>query len=142
MTLIYSKMIFEMHLRSVSRAASQWLGIFKKSWRAFIIDYFLGDAFEVLSCPLFSTVLQCDARLPIHTLSYWGVFDCDIAHRRLLRCYVMYICCTRPGVTRCIPSLWCSTWAYDPERVTRRALGAHRCIFAHPRCRTSQYRRT
>ena len=30
-----AKMTFEKHLRSVSRAASQWLGIFKKSWQVF-----------------------------------------------------------------------------------------------------------
>ena len=30
-----SKMTFEKHLRSVSRAASQRLGIFRKSWRLF-----------------------------------------------------------------------------------------------------------
>ena len=31
----YSKMTFEKHLRSVSRAASQRLGILRKSWRVF-----------------------------------------------------------------------------------------------------------
>ena len=31
----YTKMIFEKHLRSVSRAASQGLGILRKSWRLF-----------------------------------------------------------------------------------------------------------
>ena len=30
-----------------------------------------GDAFEVLSCQFFNTVLQCGVRLPIHTLNYW-----------------------------------------------------------------------
>ena len=32
---------------------------------------FLGDAFVVLSCPFWSFVLQCGARLSIHTLNYW-----------------------------------------------------------------------
>ena len=31
-----------------------------------MIDRFLGDAFWVLSCPFWSTVLQCGARLPMH----------------------------------------------------------------------------
>ena len=31
----YSKMILEKHLRSVSRGASQRLGILRKSWRVF-----------------------------------------------------------------------------------------------------------
>ena len=31
---------------------------------------------------------------------------------------------------------------YVPVRVTRGAVIAHRCTYAPPRCRTSQYRRT
>ena len=38
-----------------------------------MIDHFLRDASGVLSCPFWSTVLQCGARLPIHTLNYWTV---------------------------------------------------------------------
>ena len=62
-----------------------------------MIDRFLGDAFEVLSCQFWSTVLQSGARLPIHTLIKLvdrtvsgprfltvGVFECDTAHRRSL----------------------------------------------------------
>ena len=46
------------HLRSVSITASQRLGILRKSWRVFhMIDRFLGDAFGVLSCQFWSTVL-------------------------------------------------------------------------------------
>ena len=52
----------------------------------------LGRCFRVLSCPFWSTVLQCGAQLPIHTLNYWilsqwcpvfnwGVFEFVIAHR-------------------------------------------------------------
>ena len=57
-------------LRSVSRIASQKLGILRKSWRVFHDIRFLGDAVEVLSFPFWSTVEQCGARLPIHTLNY------------------------------------------------------------------------
>ena len=41
-----SKMTFEKRLRTVSRAASQRLGILRKSWQA--TDCFLGDALGVL----------------------------------------------------------------------------------------------
>ena len=61
-----SKMTFEKHLRSVSRAISQRLGIL-------MIDRSLADAFGFLSCQFWSTVLQCGARLQIHTLNYWTV---------------------------------------------------------------------
>ena len=66
-----SKMTFEKHLRSVSRAASQRLGILKNPGKCSMIDRFLGDAFGVLSCQFWSIVLQSGARLPIHTLNYW-----------------------------------------------------------------------
>ena len=36
-----SKMTFEKHLRSVSRAASQWLGILCKSWQVFHVRLLL-----------------------------------------------------------------------------------------------------
>ena len=60
-----------------------------------MIYHFWRDAFGVLSCSFWSTVLQCGVRLPIHTLIKLlgraisgarfltgGVFECDIAHRR------------------------------------------------------------
>ena len=47
------------------------------SWRSpgkySMIDHFLGDAFGFFSCQFWSTVLQCGALLPIHTLNYWTV---------------------------------------------------------------------
>ena len=36
-----------------------------------MIYRFLGDVFGVFSCPFWSTVPQCGARLPIHTLNCW-----------------------------------------------------------------------
>ena len=65
------KMTFEKHLRSVSRAASQRLGILSKSWRVFHDRALVGDAFGVLSCQFWNIVLHSGARLPIHTLNYW-----------------------------------------------------------------------
>ena len=67
-----SKMTFEKHLRSVSRGASQRLGILRKSWRVFHDRSLLARCFRVfLSCQFWSIVLQSGARLPIHTLNYW-----------------------------------------------------------------------
>ena len=66
-----SKMTFEKHLRSVSRAVSQRLGILRNFLQVFhVIDYFFGDAFGVLSCPFWNTALRYGARLPIHALNY------------------------------------------------------------------------
>ena len=67
------KLTFEKHVHLVSRAASERLGILRKSWRVSMIGYFLRDASGILSCPLWSTVLQGGAQLPIHTLNYWTV---------------------------------------------------------------------
>ena len=44
-----SKRIFEKHLRSVSKAASQRLGSLRKSWQEFQVNCFLGCALRVLS---------------------------------------------------------------------------------------------
>ena len=68
-----SKLTFEKHLRSVSRAASQRLGILRKSWRVFhdkllIAEMFWGfclASFGILFC---SVVLGCQKK---HTLNYW-----------------------------------------------------------------------
>ena len=68
-----SKMTFEKHLRQVSRAASQRLGILRKSRRVFHDRSLLGRCFRGLSCQFWSAVLQSGARLPIHTLNYWTV---------------------------------------------------------------------
>ena len=64
------KMKFEKHLRSVSIETSQRLIISGSLVEFSMINCFLRDAFGVLSCPFWSTVLQCGARLLIHTLNY------------------------------------------------------------------------
>ena len=74
-----------------------------------LIVRFLRYAFGILHCQFWSTVLQCRARLPIHTLNYWtvqsvvpvsnwGCVECDIAHRRSA---AVRVCGIRSGVTRC-----------------------------------------
>ena len=70
-----SKITFEKHLRSVSRAASQRLGTLRKSWRVFHDRLLLGRCFRGFVLHVWSAVLQCGARLPIHTLNYWTVLS-------------------------------------------------------------------
>ena len=47
-----SKMTFDKHLRSVSRAASQRLGILRKSWRVFHDRSLLGRYFRGFTLPV------------------------------------------------------------------------------------------
>ena len=67
----YSKMTFEKHLRCVSRAASQWLGIWRKSWEVFHDRLLLGRCFMGFVLPV---------------LEYCSAFWCSAAgaHLRLL----------------------------------------------------------
>ena len=110
-----SKMTFEKHLRSVSRAASQILGILRKSWRPFHDRSLLGRWFRGFVLPVSETscftirgfAVWCSAG-DTHLLNRavsgsrfltWGVFECDIVHRRSVAVLCMlYI---RSGVTQC-----------------------------------------
>ena len=101
-----SKMTFEKHLRFVSRAASQRLGILRKSWRVFHERSLLG----VLSCLFWSTVLQCGARLPMNTLNYWTVQSvvpgfwlrvCLSVTLLIVDPLQYCVCCIRSSVTLC-----------------------------------------
>ena len=69
----------------------------------------------------------------------WGVFECDIAHRRSVAvlCTLYKIRCnTVHPLNGALPA------SYVPMRVTRGAMVAHRYTYTPPRCRTSQCRRT
>ena len=66
------KITFVKHLRSVSRAASQRLGILRKSSWVFHDRSLLVRCSRGFVLP-WSSFLQCGARLPIHTLNYWTV---------------------------------------------------------------------
>ena len=89
-----SKMTFEKHLRSVSRAASQRLGILRKSWRVFRDRSLLGRCFLGIVLPVleYCTAVWCsaaDTHLKIVDRAVsgarfltGGVFECDIAQRR------------------------------------------------------------
>ena len=58
-----SKLTFEKHLRLVSRAASQRLGILRKSWRAFHDKLLIGRCFWgfVLSVLEYCSAVWCSA---------------------------------------------------------------------------------
>ena len=87
-------MIFEKHLRSVSIAASQRLGILRKSWRVFHDRSLLGRYFRGFVLPVLeygsavrSSAADTHLALPHSAVSgarflTGGVFECDIAHRR------------------------------------------------------------
>ena len=87
-------MTFEKHLRSVSRAASQRLGILRKSWRVFHVRSLLGRCFRDFVLPVFlycSVVLWSASVTNLKLLHRavsgarlltGGMFECDIPHRR------------------------------------------------------------
>ena len=85
-----SKMTFEKHLRSVSRAASQRFGILRKSGRVFASWEMLSGL--VLSVLEYCSAVWCsaaDGHLKLLDRAVSGarfltasVFECDIAHRR------------------------------------------------------------
>ena len=105
-----SKMTFENHLRSVSRAASQCLGILRKSWQVFHDRLLLGRSFRGFVLPglEYCSAVWCSAADTHLKLLYrvvtgacfltGGVFECDLAHRRSVAVFCML---TRSGVTHC-----------------------------------------
>ena len=142
-------MTFENHLRSVSRAASQKLGIFRKSWRVFHDRSLLGRCFLGFVLPVleYCSAVWCSAAdthlkqmdLAVSGVRFLtgGVFECDISHRSS----VAVLCILYN--TRCNPMHLLNSalpGPYVPVRVTRGALVTNRYTYAPPRCRTSQYR--
>ena len=91
-----SKMTFEKHLRSVSKAVSQRLGILRKSWRVFHDRSLLGRCFrgfvvsvlEYCSAVWFSAadthLKLLDRAVSGARYLTGGVFECDISHRRFV----------------------------------------------------------
>ena len=145
-----SKMTFEKHLRSVSRAASQRLGILGTSWLVFHDRSLLGRCFRGFVMPVleYCSAVWCSAadthlKLLDRAVSgalflTGGVFECDIAHRRFVAvlCMLYKVRCNLVHpLNGALPG------PYLPVRVTRGALVAHRYTYAPPRCRTSQYSR-
>ena len=103
-------MIFEKHLRSVSRAASQSFGILRKTWQVFHDRSLLGRCFRGFVLPVleYCSLVWCsaaDTHLKLRDLAVSGarflkigVFECDIARRRSLA----VLCCMLYKI-RCIP---------------------------------------
>ena len=146
-----SKMTFEKHLRSASRAASQRLFILRKSWRVFHDRSLLGRCFLgfVLPALEYCSAVWCSAadthlKLVDRAVSgtrflTGGVFECDICHRRSVAvlCMLYKIRCNPVHpLNGVLPG------PYVPVRVTRGALVAHRYTYAPPHCRTLQYSKT
>ena len=144
-------MTFEKHLRSVSRAASQRLGIFRKSWRVFHDKFIIGRCFRGFVLPVsgYCSAVRCspaDTHLKLvdRVISgdYFiagGVLNCNLSHRRSVSvlCMLYKIRCNPKH-----PLCGALPVPHVPVRVTRGTLIAHRYTFVPPRCRTSQYRRT
>ena len=146
-----SKMTFEKHLRSVSRAASQRLGTLRKSWRVFHDRSLLGRCFLGFVLPVLEhcSAVWCSVddthrKLLDRVVSgarflTGGVFECYIAHRRSVAvlCMLHKIRCNPMHVLNgALPG------PHVPVRVTRGALVAHRYTYAPPFCRTSRYSKT
>ena len=138
-----SKMTFEKHLRSISRADSQRLGILRKSFRVFHDRSLLERCFRGFVLPVleYCSAVWCsaaDAHLKLLDRAVsgdrfltGGVFVCDIAHRRSV---ATLFCCIRSGVTRC--NLFMVLYVprpYVPVRVIRGALVVHRYTYPPPR---------
>ena len=146
-----SKMIFEKHISSVSRAASRRLGILSKSRRVFHDKLLLGRCFlgfvfrgleycTAMRCSAADTHLKLLNRVVSDARFLTGcVLESDIAHRRSVPVlYVLY-------KIRCMlmhPLHGAQPVPYVVVRVTRGALAAHRCTCTPPRCRSSQCRMT
>ena len=146
-----SKMTFEKHLRSVSRAASQRLGILRKSWRVLHDRALLGRFFRGFIQPVleYCSAVWCSAadthlKLLGRAVSgdrflTGGVFECNISRRRSVAvlCMLYKIRCNPVHpLNGALPGPYVPVW------VTHGALVAHRYTYAQPRCRTLQYSRT
>ena len=146
-----SRMSFEKHLRSVSKTASQRLGILRKSWRVFHDRSLLGRCFRSFVRPVleYCSAVWCsaaDAHLKQQDRAVSGarfltgaVFECDIANRRSVAVLCM-LYKIRYKVMH--PLNGALSGPYVPVRVTRGALVTHRYTYSPPRCRTSQYSST
>ena len=146
-----SKLTFEKHLRSVSRAAPQTLGILRKSWRAFHDRLLIRRCFWSFILPVleYCSAVWCSAddrhlKLLDRVVSgacflAGGVLKCNLFHCR----YVAVLCMLyKIRWNPMHPLYGALTVPYVPAWVTRSALIAHRHTYASPRCRTSQYHRT
>ena len=139
---IDSKITFEKHLRSVSRAALQRLGILRMSWRVFHDRSLLGRCFRGFVLPVleYCSAVWCSAadthlklldRISCARFLTGGVFECDISHRRSVAvlCMLYKIRCNPVHPLNGVLPV-----PYVRARVTRFALVAHRYTCGQPRC--------
>ena len=146
-----AKITFEKHLRSVSSAAAQRLGIMRKSWQVFHDRWLLLRSFWSFVLPVleYCSAVWCsaaDSHLKLldrvvrgADFLAGGVIDCNLAHRRsAAELRMLFKIKSNPlhPLSGALPL------PYVPARVTRCGLVAHSHSFAPRRCRTSQYRRT
>ena len=135
-----SKTTFKNHIRSVSRAASQRLGILRKSWRLFHARSLLGRCFRGFVLPVleYCSAAWCsaaDTHLKLLNRSVSGarflagsVFECDISHRRSVAvlCMLYKIRCNPVHpLNGALPG------PYVPVLVTRGALVAHTYLLGY-----------
>ena len=68
-----SKLTFEKHLCWVSRAASQRLGILRKSWRVLHDRLLIGRCFWGFVLPVleYCSAVRCWLPIHVYTLNYW-----------------------------------------------------------------------
>ena len=139
-----SKITFEKHLRSVSRAASQRFGILRKSWRVFHERSLLGRCFRGSVLPVleYCSAVWCSAtdthlKLLDRAVSgarfqTGGLFECDIAHRRSM---VVLCMLYKIRYNPVHPLSGALPGPYVPVRVTRGALVPHRYTSAPACCK-------
>ena len=138
-------------LEECSRAASQRLGILRKSWSVFHDRSLLGWCFRGFVLPVLENCsgMWCsaaDTHLQLLDRAVSGarfltgrVLECDISHRRPVAVLSMVYkirCNQMHPLNGALPG------PYVPVLVSRGALVAHRYTYAQLRCRTSQYRWT
>ena len=126
-----SKVTFEKHLRSASRAASQRLGILRKSWRVFHDKLLIRRCLWGFVLPVleYCSAVWCSAAdkhfklldcvVSGACLLAGGVLNCDLSHRRSVAvlCMLYKIWCN-PKHPLCgtlpVPYVRCYTLCYTP----------------------------
>ena len=139
------------NLRLVSRAASQRLGILRKSWLVFHDRPLLGRCFQGFVLPVLEccSAVWCSAsntHLKLldravsgaQFLTAWGDLSMTLLFVDLLQFCVLYKIRCNPmhPLNDALPG------PYVPVRGAGGALVAYRYTYGPPRCRTSHYRRT
>ena len=143
-------MTFEKHLRSVSKAASQRLGILRKSWRVFHDRSLLGRCFRGFVLPVLEhcSAFWCSAA-DTHLKLYWTVqsvvpgFWLGVSFSVTLLIvdpWQSCVCFIRSGVTQCTLLMVLYTWTICASAGYTRCSG--RYTYAPPRFLTLQYSRT